>query len=89
LGTVYGKTNTFKDAKHLDVSGMTIYRPQHDLKNLGVSRTDNVQVDPVKCWHIKAVILLRHHDVIAIKRPETWFAVCLMHLKPEIVLKRR
>jgi len=32
LGMVYEESNTFKDAKQLDVQEMIIYRPQHQLK---------------------------------------------------------
>jgi len=53
---VYGKTNTStcKDEKQLDVQNLTMYRPQKNSKD--TVRTNNVQVDPLKCWFIKAVI---------------------------------
>ena len=57
---VYDETNACKDSKQLDEQNMTIYRPKNHLNETEGLRTDNIQVDPVKCRHEKLIF----YDVI-------------------------
>ena len=68
---------------------MTINRSQNHLKETWGLKDRQSSGWPRKMLAHKTVILWRHHDVMVIKRPEKWFAVCLLHLEPEFVLKRR
>jgi len=60
---VYDETNTFKDAKQLDVQEITIYRTQYLLKGAGNFKDRQRIGSHRKMW--------AHKSVIAIKRPES------------------
>jgi len=85
----YDKTNACNIAKQLDEQNMTVHRLKNHLNETGSFKDRQHSGWPRKMLTPKTDILWRHHDVIVIKTPEKWFAVYLMHLEPEFVLKRR
>jgi len=66
-----------------------MHRQKNHLNETRSYRTEHVLVDPVICRHVTTDSLRRNHDVIVIETQERWFAICLILLDPEFVLKRR